>query len=283
MNILTLTPSPPLADVVERFWIYEGLVPPHDFERVLPAGREEILINLMDGELRCYEEDKRPNGRTPGPIVTGLHRSAYVIDTRQQAAIMGVHLKPGGAWRLLGVPAHELSDARVDLRAILGREIPELMDRLMAVTGAGARLHLLDRLLCARPLRSLHPAVEWASLQIARFPESIRVTGLAEESGISSRRFGEIFNREIGMSPKSYARLRRFRRTLDSAHGTSAPDWCDLAATMGYADQAHLIREFREFSGLTPTAYHATRGICPHLVALPGSVAEVPAPMRAAG
>jgi AraC-like DNA-binding protein len=283
MNILTLTPSPPLADVVERFWIYEGLVPPHDFERVLPAGREEILINLMDGELRCYEEDKRPNGRTPGPIVTGLHRSAYVIDTRQQAAIMGVHLKPGGAWRLLGVPAHELSNARVDLRAILGREIPELMDRLMAVTGAGARLQLLDRLLCARPLRSLHPAVEWASLQIARYSESIRVAGLAEKSGISSRWFGEIFNREIGMSPKSYARLRRFRRTLDSVHGTSSPDWCDLAATMGYADQAHLIREFREFSGLTPTAYHARRGICPHLVALPGPAAKVPVPLRAAG
>lgn len=282
MNILTMKPSPLLAEVVDRYWIYEGRVPPHEFERVLPAGREEILINLMDGELRCYEEDKRPNGRTPGPIVTGLHRSAYVIDTRQQAAIMGVHLKPGGVWRLLGVPAHELSDARVDLRAILGREIPELMDRLMSVSAAAARLRVLDRMLCARPLRALHPAVEWASLQIARYPGGIRVTGLAEESGISARRFGEIFNREIGMSPKSYARLRRFRRTLGLVHATSAPDWCDLAATMGYADQAHLIREFREFSGLTPAVYHASRGMRPHLVALPGAGLTGSSPVRAA-
>jgi len=283
MNMLTLTPSPPLADVVERFWIYEGRVPPHEFESVLPAGREEILINLMDGELRCYEEDKRPNGRTRGPIVTGLHRSTYVIDTRQQAAIMGVHLKPGGAWRLLGVPAHELSDARVDLRAILGREIPELMDRLMAVSGARARLQLLDRLLCARPLRSLHPVVEWASMQIARYPASIRVGGLAAESGISARRLGEIFTREIGLSPKSYARLRRFRRTLAQIHAASAPDWCDIAATMGYADQAHLIREFREFSGLTPTGYYAGRGMRPHLVALPGANSAPALKLRAAG
>ncbi len=262
----TLLPSPPLADVVERYWIHEGAVPPHAFERVLPGGHEEILINLMDGELRCYHEDGRPHGRTAGPIVAGLHRAAYTIDTRQQAAIMGVHLKPGGLWRLFGVAAHELSDARTAMEAILGHEADDLMDRLFRAAGPERRLRLLDTALCARRLRFLHPAVAWAAAQISRYPDGVSVAALADESGLSSRRFGELFQREIGLNPKAFARLRRFQRALRHVHAAADPDWCDLAGRMGFADQAHLIREFRRFSGFTPAAYHAIRGPRPHLV-----------------
>lgn len=262
----TLVPSAPLADVVERFWIYEGATPLHGFERVLPGGREEILINLMDGELRCYHEDGSPDGRTAGPIIAGLHRAAYTIDTRQQAAIMGVHLKPGGIWRLFGVAAFELSDARVAMEAVLGRETDDLMDRLLRAAGAERRLRLLDAAFCVRRLRSIHPAVAWSAAQIARYPDRVSVASLADESGLSMRRFGELFQREIGLNPKAFARLRRFQRAIHQVHAAIDPDWCGLAARAGYADQAHFIREFRSFSGLTPSAYHARRGPRPHLV-----------------
>ncbi len=63
----TFAPSPPLADIVERYWINEGSAPAHAFDLVLPGGREELLVNLIDGELRCYHEDGRPHGRTAGP------------------------------------------------------------------------------------------------------------------------------------------------------------------------------------------------------------------------
>lgn len=265
-RFLAMPPSPPLAGLVERYWIHEGATPPHAFERVLPLGREEIIINLMDGELRCYEEDGRPNGRTSGPIVSGLHLGAYTIDTRQQAAVMGVHLRPGGLWRLFGIPAHELRDSRTAMESILGRESGDLMDRLFLAATPDRRLRLLDAALLARHLRELHPAVSWAAAQISRHSAHASVAALADESGLSPRRFGELFQREIGLSPKAFVRLRRFRQALRHAHSSPDPDWCDLAGRLGFADQAHLIREFRAFSGLTPTAYHARRGLRPHLV-----------------
>ena len=272
MMFHTQPPSRPIADFVERLWLHQGSVPSGALDRVLPCGREEILINLSDGELRCYHDNGRLNGRTPGPIFSGLHRGAYLIDTRQQSAIMGVHFKPGGAWCLLGLPVGELTDTRVAMADLLPGETRQLMDRLMQAGCPRDRLGILDAALVARRLKKskpLHSAVAWASHQISRYPETVRIGHLAEESGISNKRFSELFTRQIGLNPKTFARLRRFQETVIRVHATRDPDWCGLALAMGYADQAHLIRDFRAFSGLTPAAYHARRGPFPHLVRLP--------------
>lgn len=273
MRYQTLRPSPPLADMIERLWLREGPAPRHAFDRVLPMGREELIINLIDGELRCYHDDGRPNGCTAGPLFAGLHRGGYVIDTRQQAAIMGVHFKPGGAWRLLGIPAPELSEARLGLRELIGEDAHRLMDRLLRCPSPLEKLRLVDAALCRRRRRELHPAVAWAAEQMRRHPAAVRIAHLAEEAGLSERRFGEVFTCQVGVNPKGFARLCRFQAALGRIHATAQPDWCDLALRNGYADQAHLIREFRAFSGFTPAAYHACRGPQPHLVPLPGRVA----------
>ena len=265
MIYLTLPPSAPLAGVIEKLWIREGPPPRHAFDRVLPAGREELIINLADGELRCYHDDGNPDG----PIFAGMHRGGYVIDTRQQSAIMGVHFKPGGAWRLLGIPAHELSNARIDFQLLIGEDAARLMDGLMRTASAMEKLHFVDALLCQRRLCAIHPAVAWAAEQITRYPAMTRIALLAEEAGLSERRLGELFSSQIGINPKGFARLRRFQTVLSCVHTARQPDWCDLAMKTGYADQAHLIREFREFSGLSPTAYHGQRGHAPHLVPFP--------------
>lgn len=270
MIFQTRPPSRPIADFVERLWLHQGSVPQRAWDRVLPCGREEILINLSDGELRCYHDNGRLNGRTPGPIFSGLHRGAYLIDTRQQSAIMGVHFKPGGAWSLLGLPSCELTDVRVAMEDLLSETQP-LMDQLMAAVRPDARLKILDAALVSRRLKkgkSLHSAVAWASHQISQYPETVRVSHLAEESGLSNKRFSELFRRQVGLTPKTFARLQRFQRTMTVVHASPAPDWCGLALSMGYADQAHLIRDFREFSGLTPTDYHTRRGPFQHLVRL---------------
>ena len=153
MSFLTLRPSSPLADVIQLYWIYQGATPAHAFERVHPMGREETLINLSDGELRCYDEDGRLHHRTSGPIVTGMHRSSYVIETRQPSAIMGVHFKPGGIWRLLGIPADELSNSRVVMQTLFGTDACELMYRINSLS---ERLLKVDALLCNAPSH-FHP------------------------------------------------------------------------------------------------------------------------------
>ena len=79
------------------------------------------------------------------------------------------------------------------------------------------------------------------------------------ELGISHRRFIEVFHRAVGLTPKRFCRIRRFPRVLREAHQAPVIRWTDVAAMCGYTDQAHLIHDFRAFSGLTPAEYTARR------------------------
>ena len=93
---------------------------------------------------------------------------------------------------------------------------------------------------------------------VARLPP--RVGAVAAESGLSRRRFIEVFVEEVGVTPKLYLRLARFNRVLGCVFGTADVDWAEIAYLHGYADQSHFNREFREFAGLTPSQYLARPG-----------------------
>ena len=107
---------------------------------------------------------------------------------------------------------------------------------------------LLDRLV--RPARR-HPVVPYALAELSR--PGVAVRAVAEQAGLSHRRLVEVFRAEVGMTPKLYSRVRRFQKARLLA--LKAPDWARVAADCGYFDQSHLIRDFLEFSGLTPAEY----------------------------
>jgi methylphosphotriester-DNA--protein-cysteine methyltransferase len=107
-----------------------------------------------------------------------------------------------------------------------------------------------------RPLE-LHPAVALARAQICRAPHIATVGRLVDRTGLSQRRFIELFRDQVGLAPKAFCRVRRFQRVLESVHRKSAVDWPQVALDGGYYDQAHFIHDFQGFSGLTPSAYLA--------------------------
>jgi AraC-like DNA-binding protein len=87
-----------------------------------------------------------------------------------------------------------------------------------------------------------------------------RITRLADEIGISHKHLLREFDRCVGLNPKTFARVCAFQRVIQSVGQKVEVEWADTAANCGYYDQAHLIREFRAFSGLTPMSYLAKRG-----------------------
>jgi AraC-like DNA-binding protein len=80
------------------------------------------------------------------------------------------------------------------------------------------------------------------------------------EFGLSARRFIELFRREVGVSPKTFCRIVRFQGALQRIAVASSPNFVRLALDCGYYDQAHLIHDFKDFTGLTPTAFLEARG-----------------------
>ncbi|MGH9966438.1 MAG: DUF6597 domain-containing transcriptional factor [Pyrinomonadaceae bacterium] len=104
------TPAPPLGDFVDNLWLYDDYTAPHFRERIMPSGTIELVINLRDDELRIYDAVQPESyKRFPGSLVSGTYRGFFVSDTAEEASIMGVHFKPGGAFPFLGVSAGELA------------------------------------------------------------------------------------------------------------------------------------------------------------------------------
>jgi AraC-like DNA-binding protein len=260
MRYVTRRPGPPLAAFVDHFWSLSD-APPHGREHVVPSGTIELVVNLDQDEFRIFDAGGGPEARRrfSGAIVSGCYSRPFGIDTRDHAAIVGVHFKPGGASGLLGAPPGELSNLHVALEDLWGARAAELRERLCAARTTPERFRILEHALIGRlPGRPLAPgAVATAVRELAR--RGAAVGDVAARLRFSRRHFIEVFTRDVGLTPKRYARVRRFQRALSIATTSPASTWAQIALECGYCDQAHLCREWAELAGLSPAELVALR------------------------
>jgi AraC-like DNA-binding protein len=258
MRFSSSKPTASLAASVENFWLYEGYEGEHANERILPTGTIELVINLRENELRIYDaEDTDRCSRFSGAVLSGAYGKGFVSDSQEEAFIMGVHFKPGGAFPFLGLPADELADSHVDLETLWGYSASLLRERLCEAATPAHRFEILQESLIDHLFRPIeqHYAVSHA-LDAMYGSVDVSVKEIAKDVGLSQRRFAELFKREVGMTPKLFSRIQRFQRARGTIHlQDDSPDWAGIAVECGYFDQSHLIREFLEFSGFTPAAY----------------------------
>jgi AraC-like DNA-binding protein len=256
-------PAPPLDLFVESVWLCKNDPRPRALERILPSGGAQLIVNLTEDETRAYSDSRcgLVCRRSPGSILTGVTTRFQVIDTDEQAYVAGVAFRPGGTVPFVAGSAYELRDTEVPLEALWGpARTRRLREQLLTTVHPDSALDILERaLLESWRDRSTHPLVAFALADLHLRPSVARIGQIANAVGLSRKRFSERFKTEVGVTPKRYCRLLRFQRALAKAHGGGSVDWKDLALACGYFDQAHLIHEFREFSGLTPTAYSVGR------------------------
>lgn len=283
MRYLRHRPAPPLDEFVDYLWSLSDS-PTHARERIVPSGTLELVINLVEDEIRVYRpSDTIHPHRHSGSVVSGAFAGCFVIDTREHASIVGVHFKPGGAFHFLSAPADRLADRHIALEALWSPgEVIRLRDRLCSATAAAARFQVLEEALLARmrPPRESERVAPVALEHLRRPGASVR--DVASAVGLSHRRFIEIFGRVVGMTPKLYVRVERFQRLLAMAGQVAAPRWASLAHRCDYFDQSHLIRDFHAFVGLTPAQYlrHRSEGVKDNHIPLVqgGQILPIPGP-----
>ncbi|MEU9519762.1 helix-turn-helix domain-containing protein [Streptomyces sp. NPDC048224] len=229
-----------------------------------PPGRAlTAVISLSDPlEVAPGVDDGSPV--TPFDSVAGglMCRSVAIHHDGRQHGVQ-VALTPLGARAVYGMPSAELARRLVPLDELLGALAVELVDRLRAATTWAARFAALDELLLravgsdARDdhVRRVRPEVAeaWRRLLAAR--GRVRVGAVAAELGWSRRYLTERFRGEVGLSPKTLARVLRFEHAHELAAARKPLPWGEVATVSGYADQAHLVRDWREFTGRSPTAW----------------------------
>ncbi len=253
-------PSWPLSEFVACFWYSQGDAPAHDFERILPDGSVELVINLSEDRMRVYERHSCSLAQTTrGAIVSGPRSDYFVIDTAQQLSTIGIHFKPGGGFPFLGMPATEVQNRQVALHDLWGTAAVDVREEVLEAPSVDDKFAVLERWLLQQAADlDRHPAVEYA-LKEFRPGRGRSVTDVTAQIGISPKRFIQLFQKEVGLTPKLFCRVRRFQKVLHSIGMGERVEWADVAIGCGYFDQAHFIHDFRAFSGLNPSTYVAQR------------------------
>jgi AraC-like DNA-binding protein len=184
--------------------------------------------------------------------------SASYVDTTNAGTGRGVQLMlpPLTAARILRTPMGELTDSVVRLDQFGDPELAALPDRLAGAAGWGDRFAVLDEVLGRRLAEApaADPRLERVWDRLTASHGRVAVEELAAEVGWSRRHLAAVTRRQLGLPPKTLARLLRFTQVRQQAPRAARDGWAAVAADCGYYDQAHLIRDFREFSGTTPGA-----------------------------
>lgn len=246
-------PHPALAAHVECVWAARapGFAHAH---RVLPDNCVDILWQ---------------DGGQPG-FAVGMMSSAIMVASERPVRTLAVRFKPGMAGLFLATPLHALTDQRADIDLLWGRSDAErladalweddaservrlaiiereLLRRLRAASDGAAATHLRGASLVQQALRALEGS-----------GGALRVEELAAQLRVSRQHLAAQFREHVGLSPKLFARICRFRSATAALKRAPdhTPDWAALALDCGYFDQSHLIHDFQELAGSTPERFH---------------------------
>jgi AraC-like DNA-binding protein len=243
-----IRPSAEIQPFVQSLWTLEhdgqGAMP----QRVVPDGHPELILNLdqpfeflqsgeWHGQPRCFLA-----GQIDGPLL---------LRPRGPAKILGVRFRPHGAAKVFGPVMRELTGRFTpveDLSHALSRDLDRALDSGNPVACVEAALKRAEN---ASHLRE--PMVPEAVQRIILARGGWDLGPLVAELGLSVRQFERRFHANVGLPPKLFCRMQRFIHVF-RAIGEQPCNWVDTAVDCGYYDQAHLIRDFRNFSGETPAA-----------------------------
>ncbi|GIM90210.1 helix-turn-helix domain-containing protein [Paractinoplanes toevensis] len=225
--------------------------------RGLPSPYLTVVFTMDDPlDVAAHPDPRQTPGRYAA-LIGGLHlRPALLTHPGRQSGVQ-VALRPLGCRALFGLPAAELGGIDVDAAAVLGAPIvAEIRDRLCSASSWPARFAAIDDVLGRRlfPV-AVAPEIRHACYRLLGGGAARSVADVAGEVGWSPRYLTDRFRAEIGLRPKEAARIARFDRARRSLSPSTR--LADVAAAHGYADQSHLVRDFRAFAGCTPTRWVA--------------------------
>jgi AraC-like DNA-binding protein len=173
-----------------------------------------------------------------------------------------IRFRVGAAARFLPLPVGELTGQVLEADVVFGTTFNALREALLEGPTPAAKFQAAEAYLY--PLlnhsKAEHPAIAWALARIQAAPATATVDEIVRRTGYSHKHLVNLFRQQVGLTPKELLRVLRFQHTVHSIETQPGLRWSQLAADCGFYDQAHLIQEFRAFSGFTPGEYFAHRG-----------------------
>jgi AraC-like DNA-binding protein len=261
MEYVRRVPASPLDRFIDDIYCLTG-VPAHRRMTVPPMPSAHLFVNL-GGAARLWDSDPS----VPPAVFTdawfmGVWTRRFLFEYPTRVRLVGVHFKPWGMSPFVDMPATDLRDRWVPADAVWQRSSDRIRHRVGDTASATEALRAVEEELRSRlaeaPSRGLD-LVRHAGGRLAASHGAVPVGALTDAAGVSGTHLATQFKSHVGVTPKRVARIYRFARLILSVDARRPVDWSELAQTAGYFDQAHFGREFKDFTGGTPTQYLALR------------------------
>ncbi|MET7937129.1 helix-turn-helix domain-containing protein [Streptomyces sp. NPDC005322] len=261
--------APGLGGMVVSAVGYRSAGVPSALHRGLPSPYLTVIFSL-DGPVisgHTPEQARGADAVRTDIVVGGLHqRPAFVVQPGHETGVqLAVH--PLAARVLLGLPAAELAPQLVTSGTeVLGKRVAEVHERMREQDEWEERFAILtaylrQRAAAADRAEPVRPEVAEAWVWLARHRGTGTLRGLSAHVALSPRRLTTLFRAETGLSPKQAARLMRFQHARTAVARAvaagGAPRLARIAADCGYCDHSHLVRDFQQYTGVSPTAWLA--------------------------
>jgi len=251
-------PSPMLKPFVDSYWFqrFEGEKDTESpLQKCLPLGMVQIIIHLEQHECLAWLNNEWK--RLPDAFCVGLYKEPVTWKTKGAALCFGINLKPESFLRLFKVPVASLFNHYTDLDSFLGSKVQTLAERMYGISDEKLLVGIAEDFLKnhIRDLDDQRNYLYEATRIIRQSRGSISIEELSRNLYVSERQLQRTFKETLGTSPKTYTRIIRFRNAYEYVQQVKGDhlDWTEVCYNFGYSDQAHFIRDFKEFTGAKPT------------------------------
>lgn len=235
------TPNPRLDSLVSCYWsLHVSESAGLGNHRVLPDGCVDLILD---------------NFSDSAGVIVGSMTKAVLISLHPGARFLGVRFRPGGAYPFVKFPLREIADTQMNLNDVC-RDTDSALSSVMRNGEVKHQIGIIERVL-ERQLHSAalpNPKVQAAVALLTAHKGNCSIEAISRTLQVSRQHLSRLFTEAVGLNPKMFARIVRLRAALkDAGRQPRVNDWAALALKSGYYDQAHLIADFKDLTGLTPT------------------------------
>jgi AraC-like DNA-binding protein len=254
----TYIPRSPLSNFIGNFTYYRDYNPVHSVDRFLPDGNVNLVIDLTDYPKFIYDNHTLKEIQSCKNVwFSGIRNNFITIPSGRDSEMFIINFIKGKASSFVEMPLNELTDYVVDGELVMTNEILNIREKLLSLSSIKQKFLFAENHLNKVFGHKLvvNPFVDFAVNQIVQTPNQTTIQAISKKVGYSQKHFIKIFKENVGITPKSFLKIIRFQRAIQKIEQNLSIDWPGIAYECGYYDQAHLINDFKDFSGFTPTQY----------------------------
>jgi len=220
-----------------------------------PRPGDSIEFFLRDPEFVVYPGSEKT--KRPAVIINGQQTKLIHRHVGNQFLFLGIGFRPGALFRLTGIPADVLANTYIDAEAVLSKDIRLVTDQLTNAHSYTELISIAEQFVVSLIKRSNKTAhgIDKAAGLLLQESGRTSIDWLAKESCLSTRQFGRKFKERMGISPSELSRISRFDKAFKIKNTYPEKDWLSIAIQCGYYDYQHLVRDYKEFTGMSPTAF----------------------------